>query len=160
MCTGWIVSVSIGSDVCMVWSHHAHQPLSLTNLKRRSLLLMEDEVRFSWRHAITQTAVDIRPMTPGPWRPERERGRLGLSPRNGVRYSLTFRKTRPPGFKCQCQYPEECDVSLLSLFSLSNLLHLFPIFFSSLSLIFFFSLSNLLFLSLIFSWNPKIEPKS
>lgn len=124
MCTEWIVSVSVASSTVMSFSNPRAKTssscLRLVSLPKRSAMVMRKEGRYLWRHGISQTAVDMRPLiarapssvvnTPLAACADASR-RLSLAPR-ALRYSFTFREVRPPGYRCDCQFPESCDVSV------------------------------------------------
>ena len=101
MCTEWLLSISFGSNVVMFFTNPKipeSQP-SLVQLKSGSALLLKEDSRYFYRHGIQKTSQDLIIF----------RDKLALVPR-GLRFSLTFRKTTPKGFKCQCPFPDCCDV--------------------------------------------------
>jgi hypothetical protein len=85
-----IYIVSLASDIIMNFKNKEHQ----TNifLPKRSLLILEDESRFQWKHGIMRRKIDVLD------------GNINHRIR---RLSLTFRKVRHS--PCDCLFLEECD---------------------------------------------------
>ena len=145
MCTDWVVSISVHSDVVMTLTTNDHHQLDededyglkstnniaarMINLPARSALVMSGEARYHWRHGIRKTMVDIRPLYADMSHDNDNQNivppqlyhihRLSLSPR-ALRYSFTFRRVCPPGYQCQCPYPESCDVRVFNSYSNNN----------------------------------------
>lgn len=69
-------------EECSVW------------LPPRSLLVLSGSVRYGWSHGIAHRMTEQRD---------------GKAQTRGLRYSLTFRKVRPQGHGCHCQFPRCCD---------------------------------------------------
>ncbi|XP_022122643.2 alkylated DNA repair protein alkB homolog 8 [Pieris rapae] len=96
-----ILSLSLGSDVVMDWKHHSNKYVPIV-VPARSMLVMQEEARYDWQHA-------IQPRT---WDPivetrKHERVITGDTRPRGTRISLTFRKTREG--PCKCCYNILCD---------------------------------------------------
>ncbi|KAJ0179590.1 hypothetical protein K1T71_005302 [Dendrolimus kikuchii] len=101
-----ILSISLGSSILMDWKHHSGKYVPVL-VKRRSLLVMQDEARYDWQHGIQPRTWDpiIKTQT-------LENGRRIKLITNdtisrGTRISLTFRWTRSA--RCQCVYKTLCD---------------------------------------------------
>lgn len=110
MCSDWIASLSVGTDVVMMFDNPRTSEKALCNLPCRSIMLMTNEARYLWRHGILQTSFDLVPWnTTEMSQNEFSHERLALRKR-GVRYSFTFRKIRPAGYVCKCSFPESCNV--------------------------------------------------
>eukprot|EP01080_Neovahlkampfia_damariscottae_P008247 gene8247-71_t len=82
--------ISLESDIVMLFQKEdVHKNVIIP---RRSLLIMEKECRYAWRHCIWYRKQDVI------------NGKLVNRKR---RISLTFRKVR--GHPCTCEFPEYCD---------------------------------------------------
>uniref|UniRef100_A0A0N5CB44 Fe2OG dioxygenase domain-containing protein n=1 Tax=Strongyloides papillosus TaxID=174720 RepID=A0A0N5CB44_STREA len=90
-----IFSLSLLSDVVMQFKNCAN-PTNLTNvlLRKNSLLIMEDESRYAFKHGILTRKYDTNPST-------------NESMKRKRRISITFRKIKES--KCQCKFIEFCD---------------------------------------------------
>jgi hypothetical protein len=85
-----IYIVSLGSDVIMNFKNKELQTNLL--LPKRSLLILENESRYQWKHGIMRRKIDILD---------------GIVNQRSRRLSLTFRKVRHS--PCECLFLEECD---------------------------------------------------
>lgn len=120
MCTEWIVTLSLGSNIVMNFEQDGHDDSNTTiqskvYLRQRSLMIMKNQSRYGWKHGISQTSVDLVPFSLARINQSLSvaSSRVALIGR-GERYSLTFRKTTLPGFQCRCDFPMYCDVSSIN----------------------------------------------
>ena len=90
-----IAAVSLLSPIAMLFrkDNEDHNLF----IEPRSLVVMQDEARYTWKHAITQRKYDIL------------NGNVVFRNR---RISLTFRKLRNK--PCECRFPEYCDRNTLN----------------------------------------------
>uniref|UniRef100_A0A0N4ZKF0 S-adenosyl-L-methionine-dependent tRNA methyltransferase ABH8 n=1 Tax=Parastrongyloides trichosuri TaxID=131310 RepID=A0A0N4ZKF0_PARTI len=90
-----IISLSLLSDVVMQFKDCAN-PAVIRNvlLKENSLIIMEDESRYKFKHGILNRKFDINPLT-------------NRVMKRNKRISITFRKVQ--NTRCQCKFIEYCD---------------------------------------------------
>ena len=92
-----ILSLSLCSDVVMEFRNPKTEKHVYVLLPSRSLLIMSNESRYGWTHAITPRKMDIVP-----------NGDSGLSiAKRKMRISLTFRSLKSD--PCTCDYHYLCD---------------------------------------------------
>ncbi|CAH4036141.1 unnamed protein product [Pieris brassicae] len=96
-----ILSLSLGSDVVMDWKHHSNKYVPIA-VPARSMLVMQEEARYDWQHAIQPRTWDPIVQTR-----KHERVITGDTRPRDTRISLTFRKTREG--PCECSYNILCD---------------------------------------------------
>lgn len=90
-----IVSLSLNSSINIEFKNSANASQTAeVYLPRRSLMVMTNEARYCWKHAIRPRVTDVNPSN-------------GMIENRDERYSITFRKIRSE--KCQCRFPEYCD---------------------------------------------------
>ncbi|KAK6626097.1 hypothetical protein RUM43_006401 [Polyplax serrata] len=94
-----ILSLSLQSSIVMEFKNESNISWNVI-LKRRSLCIMLGESRYDWTHGITPRKSDLIPNSSG----------LLTVQNRERRISLTFRKTRSGG--CKCNYPRMCDTVL------------------------------------------------
>ena len=82
-------------------------------LPRRSLLLLAQEARYGWAHYIPSRASDV--VLTGPSEQGGPQPGIRVHHRGPRRVSLTFRRLTPPGSRCCCAWPEECDTARQSI---------------------------------------------
>jgi alkylated DNA repair protein alkB homolog 8 len=89
-----IISLSLMSDSVFYFRSLVSDAYKFMVLPRRSLLLLQGQVRYGWMHALYSRKSD---MVYGK-----------LVPRQ-TRVSLTFRRVRSPENPCLCEYKAQCD---------------------------------------------------
>uniref|UniRef100_A0AC34QH53 Alkylated DNA repair protein alkB homolog 8 n=1 Tax=Panagrolaimus sp. JU765 TaxID=591449 RepID=A0AC34QH53_9BILA len=90
-----IVSLSLQSPINIEFRHAANSAqMSEFTLHPRSLLIMQDEARYCYKHGIRPRSSDV----------DQKSGLIFL---RKERYSITFRKIRQK--PCECPYLEYCD---------------------------------------------------
>lgn len=98
-----ILSLSLGSDVLMDWVHHTGTQVPVL-VRARSMLVMQHEARYAWRHGIRSRTYD--PVVRGAQYDNSTRVHDDVVPRS-ARISLTFRWTRAG--ECTCTHRALCD---------------------------------------------------